>query len=876
MNWIKQMFARRRLYRDLSEEIRQHLEEKADELVESGMSREEAMAAARREFGNVTSVEERGREPWRWPRIESVFFDVRYAFRQLRRQPLFTGVAVLILGLGIGATTAVFSVVDAVLLRPLPYPDPERLVWVTSQARSFPDQPEVALLADFVEWRERAKSFSHIATFWTGESNFADQEGAQRIANARVTADFLAMLGVRPALGRDFVRAEEEPGHGHVVVLSHAFWQQRFGADENVMGREIMLDGESYTVVGVLPQSFVFPLASALEIKLLRPMGFDIERERQRQMMRFQFVAARLAPDVSAESARGELDVIRAWIDEQAPRMKEWGLATVVRPLREQLVGATRPALLILFGAVGCVLWIACFNVANLLLAKGSGRRREMAIRGALGAGRRRLARQLLTESVLLATGGCVAGVGLSVILRHGLAAIRPEALYHSEISGLNMSVLLFAILLSALTAIACGIAPAFTASRLTPIVVLKTGVAHISAARDRRRLLNTLVVGQLTLALVLLVASGLMVQSFQRLRFQNLGFRTEGVLTTSLSLDPTRYDPSQQQAFFAEILERAHAMPGVEEAALAAGLPPSSGAFCEVVYAEGPIPPENVSETPCVRHQGVSPAYFSALEIPLLQGRLFSDEEAPSDNVSIVSAAFARTYFGAADPIGKRFRPPRGDPPWRTVIGVVADTRGRGMRRQPEPHVYIPFHNQPTTVGSLVLTTPGSVGALGSALRDLIHEIDPLQAMAEIETLDQRLTREVSRERFLTWVLTAFACLAVTLAAIGVYGVVAYMMQQRRQEIGVRLALGAQPGDILQRVLAHGLKLMAVGIALGLVGAIAVTRVLESYLFEISATDWRTFAFAAMTLAVVAILACYGPARRASRTDPLNALRHE
>jgi putative ABC transport system permease protein len=871
------LFRRRRLEEELSEDIRAHLEMAAAENLRRGMNPPEALEAARRSFGGIEQVKEEYRHARGIHWIETLAQDVRYGLRTLARTPTFSLTALGTLALGIGATTAVFSIVYAVLLRALPYPDPERLVWVTSVARSFPDQPEVALFADFVELREQAESFSHIAAFSTTSNNFADAEGAERIANARVTADFLSTLGIQPALGRAFARVEEDPGNGRVVVLTHGYWQQRFGADESAVGREIFLDGEPYTVVGVLPPRFVFPLASAFDVKLLRPLEFDVEQERQRNIMRFHFVVARLAPGVTIEAARSNLDVIRARIDEQAPKMKEWDLAMVVRPLHEHLVGEVRLALLILFGAVACVLCIACLNVANLLLAKSTARQREMTIRGALGAGRLRLVRQLLTESALLAAGGCLAGVVLSVFLRQGLAAIRPAVLHNSDISETNISVLMFAVAVSGLTAIAFGILPAFSASAASPMNALKAGVTHASASRERRGLLSALVAGQLSLALVLLVAAGLMGRSFQRLRFEALGFRTEGVLTTSLSLDRTRYQqPQQQQSFFVELLERAQALPGVEQAALSAGLPPSGATFCMALYAEGTTPPEKPTEAPCVPHQLVSPSYFAALEIPLVRGRLFSGQETAADNVTVVNSAFARSHFGAVDPIGKRFRGARGDFPWRTIIGVVADTRNQGMASEPEPHVYTPFHAEAGSGGSLILSSSGPVGSLGPALRQLVRDIDPQQAMADIETLDQRLTREVSSERFLTWVLMAFAILAVTLAAIGVYGVVAYMVQQRRQEIGVRLALGADPMDILRQVLTHGAKLLAVGAALGLVGSLAATRLLQSYLFQISATDWRTFTLALGSLTAVTALACYWPARRASRTDPLSALRYE
>lgn len=878
--WLKRLtalFRKPHLDRELDEEIRTHLAMAEEENIRRGMRRREAREAARRSFGGVEQVKEDYRRGRGIPWIETLWQDIRYGLRTLARTPGFTLTALVTLALGIGATTAVFSVVHSVLLRSLPYSEPERLVWITSIARSFPDQPEVALLPDFLEWREKAKSFFHIAAFDTTSANFADEQGAERVSHARVTASFLPMLGVQPALGRDFVQHDEEPGRGHVIVLTHAFWQQRFGGEKSVLGREVALGGEPYTVAGVLPPNFVFPLSTAFDIKFLRPLEIDTERARQRQAIRFHYVAARLAPGSTLESARAELDVIRAAIDEHFPKMKEWDLAMVVRPLHQHLVGEVRLALLILFGAVACVLWIVCLNIANLLFAKSTVRQREMAIRGALGAGRARLVRQLLTESALLAAGGCIGGIVLGSILHRALAAIRPEALYHSETTSLNSPVLLFALAVSALTAVAFGIAPAFAASRFSPATMLKAGVTQASAPRGRRTLLDSLVVAQLTLALVLLVAAGLMVQSFRHLRFHNLGFRTQGILLTYLSLDRTRYEHKEQQRdFFEELLNRTRALPGVEEVALAAGLPPSGSTYCMALYTEGTTPPDNPTEAPCVPHQAVSPNYFAALEIPLLQGSLFSGQETESDRATIVNASFARAYFGTEDPIGKRFRGARGNFPWRTVIGVVADTRNQGMANAPKPHAYIPFHLEAGSSGSLILTTTGRTASFAPVVRRQIQEIDPQQAMADMETLDQRLTREVSRERFLTWVLAAFALLAIGLAAIGVYGLVSYVVQQRRKEIGVRLALGAEPMDILRQVLMHGSKLLAAGAVLGVAGSFAATRVLESYLFEISATDGGTFAVAAGLLAAVAVLACYGPARRASRTDPLSALRYE
>jgi putative ABC transport system permease protein len=882
--WFKRLtalFRKPRLERELDEEIRTHLAMAEDENLRQGMTPLQAREAARRSFGGVEQIKEDYRHGRGIHWIETLLQDVRYGVRTLARTPGFTLTALATLALGIGATTAVFSVVYAALLRSLPYPNAERLVWVTSVPRAmYRDRPELGFRWDFVALRDRAKSFSHITAYSTGSRNFSDSEGAQRIETASVSTDFLATLGIRPALGRDFVHHEEKPGGGHVVLLTHGFWQQRFGGDQGAVGQKIVLNSTPFTVVGVLPPDFVFPLPTSFDVKLLQPMEFNLEFEKQRGIRRFHSIAARLAPGVSAGEAHAELDALRLRVDELYPIMKQYDREMLVRPLHEQLSGEARTPLLILFGAVACVLWIACLNVANLLLAKCAVRRREMAIRGALGAGRTRLVRQLLTESALLAAGGCLAGMVLSGLLRQGLAAIRPSGFYHAEISALDVSVLVFAVGVSALTAIAFGMLPAFTASRTAPMTTLKAGVTHASASRQRRGLLNALVAGQLSLALVLLIAAGLMVESFQRLRFRNLGFRTEGVLTAYFSLDRSRYgDEPRQLAFFEQVLERAGALPGVDSTALSAGLPPGGMVYCQTgVYAEGTTPPEPGSFG-CVSHQAVSPAYFSTLEIPLLQGRPFSGKELPADNVAIVSEAFAQAFFGLANPIGKRYRDVGGDNSWRTIVGVAADTKNHTLGANPEPHVYTPFQADViagSSSGSLIVTTHGRAESLAAALRQVVHQIDPRQAMGEIETFDQRLTRWVSRERFLTWVLTAFAVLAVTLAAVGVYGVVAYMVRQRRQEIGVRLALGAEPADILRHVLFHGAKLLAVGALLGVAGSFAATRVLESYLFEVSATDWKIFSLAAAALAAVAAFACFWPARRASRTDPLSALRYE
>ncbi len=746
-----------------------------------------------------------------------------------------------------------------------------------STARAFPDQPEVALLADFLEWRDRVKSFSHVAVYSPWENNFGDSGGARRIQSARVSAQFLSVLGIRPLLGRDFRRDEEEPGQGQTVLLAYPFWQQQFGGEPSAVGRRIQLDGEPYEVVGVLPADFVFPFATSSETQLLRPMGIEVAREMQRNAMRFHYSIARLASAATIADAAAELDVFRARINEKAPQMKEWVLVTTLRPLHEQLVGNVQSALWILFAAVGCVLLIACLNVGNLLLARASTRRREMAIRGSLGAGRSRLARQMITESALLVAGGSLAGTIVALFVRSGLEAIRPAALFHAEMAPLNLPLFAFLLVASGLTVLVCGLLPALAASNTSPINALRSSASNASPDAARRRLLGSLVVGQLALALVLIVASSLLVQSFRNMRFKNLGFRTEGVITASLALDRVRYPNSEKQRlFFEELLDRARALPGADKAALTMGLPPGGGVFCSAVYAEGSDRPETPLESPCVPHQAVSAEYFSALEIPLQQGDLFTDSTPPDGGEVVVNASFARSYFGASNPIGRRFRPPRGEFKWRTVIGVVADCRNKGLTSEPEPHVYLPYRSEAGPAASLILVTSGSVRALTSAIGSLVADIDPAQAVARIETLDQGLTREISRERFLTWVLAAFGACALLLAAVGIHGVVQYAVRQRRHELGVRLALGASPRDLLRQVLGSSTRLLAAGVLTGLVASGFAVRLLSAFLFQTSPTDWRVFALAAAILSAAALCACYWPAKAASQSDPLTALRED
>jgi len=799
--------------------------------------------------------------------------DLRYALRMLRRQPGFTAVALVALALGIGANTAIFSIVNGVLLRPLPYPDPDRLVqiWRDLRLQDGPAQ-EWASAPVFFEWQAQTDVFERVAAVTGWGPSLTGAGDPERVVGAQVSRDYFEALGARPVLGRGFTVEEDRPDGPPVVALSGALWR-RLGADPDLLGATLVLDGVSHAVVGVLPDDFrpaVVPDAG-----IFRPLRLDpAARGRNNAVL---LVIGRLRLDMSLDDARARLDVLARRLEAEYPAT-DAGARIALVPLHEQVAGPFRPALLALLGAVVFVLLIACANVANLLLARASARGREVALRAALGAGRWRLARQLLTEALVLAAGGSLLGVLMAAWGVDALVAASPVSTAGFGDVGLDLRVLGYTALVTVLTGLAFGLAPFVTLTRLRVTSALKDA-ARGSSTAGGRRVRGALVVAEVAVSLVLLVGAGLLVRSFVRLLAVDPGYRTDHVLTAPLNAPASRYaERPQIAAFYDRVLDRAHALPGVRRAALVSILPLVPGDNDASFSIEGRPAPANDFDQPVAWYRMASPGYFDTMGIRLVRGRGFTDADgADAPRIVIINEALASRYWPGEDPVGRRVRLGGGpDAPPATIVGVVGDVLQRGLDAAPVVEMYIPYRQIPSRFMTLVLWTDGEPGALAGALRSAMREIDPNLPLTGLATMDDLRARAVAQPRFLMALIGAFALTALMLAAIGIYGVVSYGVTQRTSEIGIRMALGADRRQILALVVGGGFRLVLVGVALGVAGAAAVTRGMTMLLFEVTATDPWTFAATTAGLAGVAALASLVPALHATKIDPMVALREE
>jgi putative ABC transport system permease protein len=794
-----------------------------------------------------------------------MFQDLRFGARMLLKQPGFTAIAALTLALGIGANTAIFTLVNSILLRPLPFKDPESLVmvWRANAERTAKDIPSSAPL--FIDWRERNQVFERMTAFIDGRFNLAGAGEAELVRGANVSADFFETLGAPPLLGRGFLPGEDQPGAEPVVVLSHGLWQQRYAAAPEIVGQKVTINAQPYTVAGVMPPGFDYPG----DIKLWTTLRLDPQGNRHAYFLN---VLARLKPGVTREQAHAGMDGVAAQLAAQ------YGQTTRdhfdLRPLREQMTGRLRRPLLVLFGAVGFVLLIACANVANLLLARASSRERELAVRTALGAGRGRLLRQMLTESLLLAVIGGAAGALLAVWSLGWLTSIRALKMARLNEVALDGRALGFTFCVTLLTGVIFGLLPALQYSLRRPNELLKGGSA--AARPASRRLRGGLVVVEVALSLSLLIGAGLLIKSFARLLAVDPGFNPEGVLTLNLNLPPARYaQPEQRVAFIQQITERLRALPGAQAAATAAYSPLSD------IYNNRIFIIEGRPETPKGLFAGqipVGPDYFRTLEIPLLRGRAFTAyDNAQAAGVVIVNQSFARRNFPNEEVVGKRIHLGTRRPPvWFEIVGLVGDVRQLELETEPRPLVYVPHQQSAWSVISLMARRTGDPQPVAAGLKQAVYSVDKELGIAGLTTFDAVLADSLAERRVLMFLLSVFAGLALLLAAIGIYGVIAYSVSQRTREIGLRMALGARPRDALRLVIGEGMTLTLTGIALGLAAALALTRWMKSLLFSVEPTDPMTYAGVALLLALVALLACVIPARRAARVDPMTALRQE
>lgn len=876
---MRALFHREAVIGDMDEEMRCHLEMEAEANVGRGMAPEEARRAALRSFGNFDSIRERAYEVRGGGMIETSLQDLRYAGRMLTKRAGFTAVAALTLALGVGANTAIFSVVEAVLLRPLPYPNADRTVLLWENNRISNNPQNVLNPGNFLDWRDQAKSFDEVAGFVDQRYNLTGAGDPEEVPSQLATPGLFELLGVEAALGRTFTARDVEADQD-VAVISTGLWRRRFGGSPSAVGRVISLSGRDVTIIGVMPPDFKWFIQknslTGKPAEIWRPLELT-EEARVIRRGRFMSAVARLAPGVSLAQARAEMDTIAARLERQYVEQNTgWG-ATVV-PLREQLAGEIKPALLVLLGAVGFVLLIACVNVANLLLARATGRHKEIAIRSAIGAGRRRIIRQLLTESLLLALLGGALGLLLSRWCVQALVALSPANLLGVDQVGVNWQVLAFTLGISVLTGIVFGLAPALEASRINLNNTLQESSRGTAGSSRGRRLRDALIVAEVGLALVLLVGAGLMARSFLRLQGVDPGFKAENLLTLRVSLPAAKYPEDRQiVTFFREATARLKTLPGVSSTSAVSALPFADVGAATDFFIEG-RPAPAPGEEPVTDVRVADEAYFRTMNIPVIAGRTFTEREAIEDRqVAVVNEELVRTYFPGVNPIGKRIFVSMKDDPYPTeIIGVVGNARYRTLEGEQRPMVYWTPPQLPYSSMTLILRTSVEPESLADDARREILAIDKDQPVSDLRTMESWLADSVARARFGTLLLGGFAGLALLLAAIGIYGVMSHSVAQRQGEIGVRMALGARARDVLMLVIRQGLALVLVGVVLGLFGALALTRVLSSLLYGVSATDPMTFAAIALLLLAVSWVACYIPARRAARVDPLIAMRYD
>ena len=873
----RNLFQRDRVNSEIDEEVRAYARMLEEEKVRSGMTAEEARRAAAIEIGGVEQVQERVRDARLGTFLGTVAGDLRYGLRALGKNPGFAAAAVAALALGIGATSAIFSVVNAVLLKPFPYEDPDRLA-VILHRRVNPVAP-----ANFLDWRRQSTAFERMgaADYWVPNLMSASQP--ESVQAVRVTSDILPMLGVRPLLGRVFLPEEEEPGKEHEVVLSHRLWQRRYAGDPKVLGQPVQLNGEPYTVVGVMPKSFDFPPFWATGTELWVP---DViaprAANRTGQSLR---VFARLKPGATLDFARSEIAAITARLEKEFPGSNR---EVTVNSLKETVVGNVRPALLVLLAAVALVLLISCANVAHMLLARAAARQREVAVRAALGASRSRMIRQFLTESLVLALLGGAGGTLLALWGTSVLVSLGPEHLPRIETVALDARVLAFTLAISLFTCIAFGLAPALRASRRDLTESLREGDRSATEGFRRSRLRDVLIASEFALALVLLAGAGLMIRSFVALERIDPGFDPRRVLTLAVSVaGSAEAEPQKRAGFYRQALERMRGLPGVASASAINHLPLAGDIWGWSFSIEGrPIPAPG--ESPDAAYRVVLPGYFATMGIPILRGRdLAASDDLRAPGAVVINEWLAKRHWPGEDPIGKRitFDDQDKNPNWVTVVGVVKNTVRDEWAAAAQGEVYLAYlqHRRyleaPSSQYSyltFVVRASLEPAALAPAVRRAIWSLDRSVTISQVQTMEQVVAQANARPRFYLLLLGAFAGVALILAAVGIYGVISYSVSRRRHEIGLRMALGAGERDVLRLVVRQGMRVALAGAAAGLAGALLLTRLMSSLLYGVGSTDPVTFVLVTLTLMSVALVASYVPARRATRIDPLVALRHE
>ncbi len=852
----------------MAEEMRLHLEQRTEENIAAGLSPVEARYAAERQFGGIEQIKEAAREQRGIAWIEHIGQDLRFGARMLRKQPGFAAVAILTLALGIGATTAIFSVVNGVLLRPLGYPDPHELMLISETSPRTPQA--VTSPATYHAWSQQSRRFARFAAWNYGPYNLTGEGTPRRIYSQRITAGYFGVLGVRPALGRDFLPGEDTPGKDKVAILSHALWMDQFGGRPTVIGQPILLDDQRFTVVGVMAESFLFDRRA----DIYTPTIFTAPTQENISNGSL-LVLGRLKPGITAQEGQAELAAVSRRLAAKSSKSVPGGGVRLM-PLQNAIVSGVRTMMLTLLGAVASLLLIACVNVANLLLARASTRQREIAVRVALGAGRGRILRQLLSESLLIA----LLGGGLGILAGYGgmhlLLAWAPVGLPRLDEISMDGRVLAFASILSVCTGIGFGLAPAIDATGVDAVETLKDGGHGLTDGRRRRRLRTLLVVLEVALALILLTGAGLLGRSFLRLQNVDPGFHTRDVYMSNIVLIPQKYpNETDRAAFVQQAIAHLAAVPGISAVAFTNHTLPTMG-MARTFFAIAGRPPDPM-ELPPAYYYAVTPEYFKMMNIPLIRGRILMPADvAGAPRVALINQEMAKVHFPDADPIGQHISVGKGPEMWREIVGIVGDVRQNGLAQPVRSQIYEPLEQSPSVSTSFIVQTTRSATELPEAVRAAIHDIDKDIPVTGMYPVDGAVSRGLAPMRFVLFLFTVFALTALGLAAIGVYAVMTYVVNQRTGEIGIRMALGAQRSDVLWLVFREGGQMVGVGLLVGLAGTFLVSKAMGGMLFQVSPYDPLTLAAIATLLAVVAFIACWLPARRATRVNPLVALRCE
>jgi predicted permease len=876
---LRSLFRKERVGRELDEELHGFQDMAVEEKIKQGMNRKEAARAVRLERGSVEGAKETVREAGWESFLESCWQDLRFGARGLRRSPSFTAVVVVTIALGIGATTSVFSLINAVLIRSLPYGDPTQLIYLWSPNPKFqlPLEYLTPMTADFFDLQRQNHSFASLSLVGVTKFNVAAEGLADALGGARVTGDFFETMGTAPELGRTLNAADDQPGRELVAVISHRFWRTRFGQDKNVLGRTLLLDSKPYRIIGVMPVGFGFPHASdvldaAKTTDIWVPWAMTDKQKANRDDSDGTAIG-RLRSGVSLQQTQAEMSGLMAAIDTLRP-VSDRGFGARVTPFLDSATGGSRHVLMLLMGAVALLLIIACSNVAGLALARATSRIREMGVRTALGASRARLIRQLLTESLYLAIGGGALGVGFAFASIRLLLRLDPGNVPRLDETSVDLRVLLFALAVSLLSGFLFGMFPALSVSACDPAEVLTQSESRsVKGAQGRFR--QGLIIAQISLTVVLLIGSGLFIRSLLMVDSVPKGFDPHSTVTMSLSLD-ARYDqPERQTTFYRSLIEALTALPGVQSVGAITNLPLAHGETLSWLTVEG----HNFDDKIFFQTRSVTPRYFESMGIRLLHGRYFTDDDAQGrELVAIVNRTFARKYFPDQSALGKRFHFIDGapKPTWWTIVGVVDDVRHASLEENPQLQAYLPFWQSSVPTASVVLRTAYNSGMIVAAVREVVSGLDSALAIGDVRSMDQLVAESTAARRFQTLLLAAFSAVALVLSLVGLYALVAYSVRQRTAEIGIRMALGAQQRDVLQLVIRQAAVLISVGVPLGLLVAWALSRFLASLLFEIKATDGITFAVVAFVVCGVAFVASYIPARRAMEVDPMVALRYE